>query len=409
MVQRRLNRVEYVQSIHDLLSIDTPLLDLLPADITRGGFDNIAAAHHLTEAHLERYLEAADLALRESTINSLPDDTLRSLADQAQLRNPSVLREQTDRLLQSPKAARFVHQFLGNWLNLRDIDFTQPDTKLYPEFENYLQCSMMAESEAFFAELLKNNLSIRNVVHSDFAMLNERLAEHYGIPGVKGDALRKIHLPADSHRGGFLTQGAVLKVSANGTTTSPVVRGAFLLDRILGTPPDPPPANVPALEPDIRGATSIREQLQKHRDQAVCAGCHAKMDPPGFALENYDVTGRWRTRYRAVPESAKDKIVTIPGSDVRYYTQGPEVSAADQLADGRRFRDIDEFKQHLLAHPERLAHCLAEKLLAQITGAAPQFADREVLESIVQQSAASDYGVRSLLHGLIQSRLFTEK
>ena len=268
---------------------------------------------------------------------------------------------------------------------------------------------MLRESEAFFEALLRDNLSVRNVVHSDFVMLNERLAEHYGIAGVKGDHIRHVALPADSHRGGFITQGAVLKVSANGTSTSPVVRGAYVLDRILGAPPAPPPKDVPALEPDIRGATTIREQLAKHRDQPTCAGCHAKLDPPGFALENFDVIGRWRTSYRAIPEKAKDAIVKIPGTDIRHYINGPAVDPSYTLADGRAFRDIDEFKQLLLAHPEQLARCVVEKLIAHLTGATPQFADREVVTEIVSRTRPGDFGLRDLLHEVIQSRLFLHK
>jgi hypothetical protein len=240
-------------------------------------------------------------------------------------------------------------------------------------------------------------------------MLNERLAEHYGIPGVSGDQIRRVPLPPESVRGGLITQGAVLKVSANGTTTSPVVRGAYLLDRILGTPPDPPPKNVPAIEPDIRGATTIREQLEKHRNQPACAGCHALLDPPGFALESFDVTGRWRTHYRAVPESARDKVVRIPGSDQRFYSKGRPVDPSYALNDGRKFKDIQEFKALALENPEQIAHCVVEKLATYLTGAPLQFADRAVVHEILEQTRADQYGLRALLHAVIQSRLFTQK
>jgi|688.fasta_scaffold53537_1 mono/diheme cytochrome c family protein len=341
--------------------------------------------------------------------STAPDAELSALAAQKKLRDPAVLRAQTERLLASPKARRFTQNLLGNWLNLRDIDFTQPDTKLYPEFEQYLQQSMVTETESYFEELLSKNLGVRHIIHSDFAMLNERLAEHYGIPGVKGGEVRKVALAADARRGGLITQGAVLKVSANGTSTSPVVRGAYVLDRLLGTPPDPPPKNVPAIEPDIRGATTIREQLDKHRNQPACAGCHAKLDPPGFALENYDVTGRWRTVYRAIPDSAKDKVVSLPGSDIRYYTPGKPVDPSFAMADGRAFKDVDEFKKIVLADPRQLARCVTEKLIVHLTGATIQFADREVTEAIVQRAAPGDYGLRTLLHEVIHSRLFTHK
>jgi len=341
--------------------------------------------------------------------STAPDGELTALAAQGKLRDPAVLRAQTERLLASPLAKRFTQNLLGSWLNLRNIDFTQPDTKLYPEFEQYLQQSMVAETEKYFEELLSKNLGARHIIHSDFAMLNERLAEHYGIPGVKGEQIREVKLAPDSRRGGFITQGAVLKVSANGTSTSPVVRGAYMLDRILGTPPDPPPKNVPAIEPDIRGATTIREQLDKHRNQAACAGCHARLDPPGFAMENYDVTGRWRTIYRAIPESASDKVVNVPGTDIRFYTAGKPVDPAFAMADGRAFKNVDEFKQLILADPEQLAHCVTEKLISHLTGAPVQFADREVIEAIVHRAAKSDYGLRTLLYEVIQSRLFTHK
>ncbi|MEY5024916.1 MAG: hypothetical protein RLZZ244_444 [Verrucomicrobiota bacterium] len=341
--------------------------------------------------------------------SSAPDAELLAAAAANTLHQPEVLRAQTERLLSSPKAARFTQHLLESWLNLRDLDFTQPDTKLYPEFEESLQQAMLDETHRFFEELLHKNLPATHIVHSDFAMLNERLAEHYGIPGVVGDQIRRVPLPPDSPRGGFITQGAVLKVSANGTTTSPVVRGAYLLDRILGTPPDPPPKNVKALEPDIRGATTIREQLAKHRDQPACAGCHAKLDPPGFALESFDVTGRWRSHYRAIPESAKDKVVTIPGSDIRHYVRGLPVDPAYTLHDGRPFKDVLEFKKLALENPEPIAHCVVEKLATYLTGAPLQFADRKTVETLLHQTQPDHYGLRSLVHAIVQSELFTRK
>jgi hypothetical protein len=268
---------------------------------------------------------------------------------------------------------------------------------------------MLAESRAFFHELLAGDLPARSIVDSEFAMLNERLAEHYGVPGVRGPGIRRVQLPPGTRRGGVLTQGAVLKVSANGTTTSPVVRGAFVLDRVLGTPPDPPPKNVAAVEPDIRGSTTIREQLALHRNQAACAGCHAKLDPPGFALESYDVTGRWRTHYRALPASAADKVVSIPGIDTRYYVQGPAVDPSYALADGRTFADIDGFKKLVLADERQIARNVVGKLTAQLTGAEIEFADRATVEEILDRTAAGGYGVRSILESVVQSRLFTHK
>jgi hypothetical protein len=338
-----------------------------------------------------------------------PDDELAALAAAGKLRDPAVLVTQARRMLADPRGRRFTVNLLANWLKLRDIDFTQPDTELYPEFEEYLKLSMLDESHAFFEELLAGNLPARSLVHSDFAMLNERLAEHYGIPGVKGPDVRRVSLPPGSHRGGVITQGAVLKVSANGTTTSPVVRGAFVLDRVLGTPPDPPPKDVPAVEPDIRGSTTIREQLALHRNQAACAGCHAKLDPPGFALENFDVTGRWRTHYRAMPAVHADKIVNVPGSDVRYYVKGPAVDPSYTLADGRPFADVEGFKRLVLEDERQIARNLVEKLTAHLTGAEIEFADHAAVEEILDRTAAGGYGVRSILEAVVQSPLFTHK
>ena len=231
--------------------------------------------------------------------STMPDDELFTLAEQQKLSRPDVLRQQVERLLASPKAAAFTENFVGQWLALREIDATEPSHILYPEFDHLLKVSMIRETELFFDEVLKNDLSLTNFVASDFTMLNGRLARHYGIPGVDGWEFQKKTLPPGSHRGGVLTMASVLKVTANGTTTSPVLRGAWVLDRILGTPPPPPPDNVPAIDPDIRGARTIREQLAKHRSIESCAACHRKIDPPGFALESFDCIGGWRDNYRA--------------------------------------------------------------------------------------------------------------
>lgn len=360
-----------------------------------------------TPGALDDYALAARLSY--GLHGTAPDAELRGLAAAGMLRQPAILRAQTERLLAAPESQRFIQAFLASWLNLRDIDFTQPDSLLYPEFDPYLQQSMVAESEAFFSELLANDLPAANIVHSGFGMLNERLAEHYGISGVTGHAIRRVLLPPDSRRGGVLTQGAVLKVTANGTTTSPVIRGAYVLDRILGTPPDPPPRNVPALEPDTRGATTIREQLAKHRDQVACAGCHAKLDPPGFALESYDVTGAWRSQYRVIPQPTDEGVVKRAAADKKRYVDGPAVDASGRLADGRSFADIDGLKRLLLDDPAQVARCLTEKLVIHLTGATIQFADREMIEAIVAETASDGHGVRSLVHAVIQSRLFTHK
>ncbi len=255
----------------------------------------------------------------------------------------------------------------------------------------------------FFDEVLRNDLSLANFVASDFTFVNARLAKHYGIPGIEGTEMRKVTLPPESHRGGVLTMASVLKVTANGTTTSPILRGAWVLERILGTPPPKPPADVEAIEPDIRGATTIRAQLAKHRQVASCASCHSKIDPPGFALESFDVTGGWRDRYRATGEPRE-----INGRRVRVWP-GPPVDPSDSLPDGRKFRDIDEYKKLLLEDKDQLARALTEKLLAYSTGAAPSKADNPEIETIVRSVREKKYGFKSLIHEVVQSAMFQTK
>jgi len=336
--------------------------------------------------------------------STMPDAELLSLAEQGRLSDPDVLRRQVERLLDDPKAAAFTKNFVGQWLGLRDIDFTEPTHILYPEYDDMLKESMIRETELFFAELLKDDLSLTNFIASDFSMLNGRLARHYGIEGIDGWEFHKTPLPADSHRGGVLTMASVLKITANGTNTSPVLRGAWVLDRILGTPPSPPPADVPALEPDIRGATTIREQLALHRNDAACAGCHAVIDPPGFALESFDVIGGWREHYRT---TGVGESVEIDGRQM-HYLHGPAVDPAYALADGRAFADIDEFKQLLLADKDKVARSLTVKLVTYATGGPPEEIDEPEIAAILSRVSAND-GLRTLVHEVVQSRLFLEK
>jgi hypothetical protein len=337
--------------------------------------------------------------------STMPDEELLTLADQRRLAEPDTLRRQVERMLRDPKAAAFTENFAGQWLGLRDIDFTEPSHILYPEYDEMLKVSMVKEAQFFFDEVLKNDLSLTHFVASDFSMLNGRLAKHYGIPGVEGWEFRKVSLPPESHRGGVLTMAGVLKVTANGTNTSPVVRGAWVMDRILGTPPPRPPAGVPAIEPDIRGATTIREQLAKHRQIASCAACHARIDPPGFALESFDVIGGWRENYRS---TGIGEAVDLDGRRMPYL-KGPKVDPADVLPDGQRFRNIDELKQLLLKDKDQLARALAEKLLTYATGRAPEPADRPDIEAIVRKVRDKDYGLRTLVQEIVQSKPFQNK
>jgi hypothetical protein len=307
-------------------------------------------------------------------------------------------------MLASPKAQQFTENFVGQWLNLRDIDFTAPDHRLYPEYDEALKVAMLAEAHLFFGELLRRDLSVTNVVASDFTFANGRLARHYGIPNVDGMEMRRVKLPPELHRGGFLTMAGVLKVSANGTNTSPVVRGAYVLDRLLGQPPAPPPAGVPAVEPDIRGARTIREQLAKHRTTPTCNSCHAKIDPPGFALESFDVIGGWRDAYRSI---GGGKAVVIDGRRMP-YGEGKKIDPSDAF-NGEKFANIDELRRILLKDKDQLARALAEKLVTYSTGAPPTALDRAEIEAIVKRAREKGYGVRALVHEVVQSKLFREK
>jgi mono/diheme cytochrome c family protein len=335
--------------------------------------------------------------------SSMPDEELLALAEQGKLK--PALQAQVERLLQDPKATAFTENFVGQWLGLRDIDFTEPSHILYPEFDHMLKVAMIRETELFFEELLRNDLSLTNFVASDFTMLNGRLAKHYGIAGVDGWEFVKHTLKPENHRGGVLTMASVLKVTSNGTTTSPVVRGARVLDRILGTPPSPPPEGVAALDPDIRGATTIREQLAKHRSVAACASCHTKIDPPGFALESFDCIGGWRDNYRV---TGNGKPVVIDGRRMAYH-EGKKVDPSDVLPDGTKFSNVDELKQLLLRDKDQLARALAVKLLTYSTGAAPTAVDQRQIDAIVGNVRTKNYGLRTLVHQIVQSELFRRK
>jgi len=342
--------------------------------------------------------------------NSCPDRELRQLADRGQLHRPKMLEGQTERLLKDPRSRRFINAFLDYWLDLRLIEGTAPDVELYPEYQldDLLVESMIGETQLFFSELVKRNLGVSNLINSDFAVLNERLAAHYGIEGVSGVELRPVPLPKWSVRGGLLTQASVLKVTANGTTTSPVKRGAWIMARVLGKPPPPPPPGVPALEPDIRGATTIREQLAKHRSQETCAACHRNFDPPGFALESFDVMGGWRDRYRVVSGGESVKGIGHNGLNF-HFCLGAPVDSSGELPDSRAFHNVAELKQLLLKNQEQLARNLVRQLIIYATGAPIQFSDRPQIAKMLADSGKTGYGVRTLIHEIVQSDLFLNK
>ncbi len=333
-----------------------------------------------------------------------PDNELLALAREGKLR--ANLRAQTERLLKGKHFERFITDFTETWLNLRDMDFTIPDGTLYPEYEPYLRFSMPLETEAFLRELVAGNYPVANIVKSDFAMINDRMAEHYGIDGVTGSHFRKVKLPANSWRGGFLSQGSVMKVSANGSATSPVVRGVYVMERILGITPTPPPPNIPGVEPDIRGASSLRELLDKHRNVASCASCHNHIDPLGFALESFDVTGMHRNRFRS---KGGDKVNAIVRGRKVVYRLGPEVDSSGKFLDGTRYQDFRAYRDYLAKYDDRLARAFAGKLLTFATGRELGFSDRAELGRIVADTSQNNYRIRDLLHRIIQSEIFLNK
>ncbi len=323
--------------------------------------------------------------------NSMPDWKLFGLAKEGKLRDPTVIASQVDRMLATRRGKQFVTDFCDSWLDLVDINFTEPDRKRHRDFDVIVQEAMLAETRAYVESMLKRDAPITALIKSQHTFLNSRLARFYGIDGVDGDKLQRVSLPKDSHRGGLLAQGSILKVTANGTDTSPVVRGVWLADRILGVPIPPPPANVPAIEPDIRGAKTIRQMLSKHRESDSCASCHRKIDPAGFALEHFDAAGKWRDRY------------------FRNKGQGLPIESSDVLADGRSFDGFDQFRNLVAAKPEPLARNFVEKIIVYGTGASIGFADREEIDRIVAQNRSHQYGVRSLLTSVVTSPIFLSK
>lgn len=336
---------------------------------------------------------------------SMPDDELFTLAGAGKLSDPKVLSTQVDRMLGDEKSTRFVSDFLGQWLRLYKVNATSPDERLYPEYDELLGDAIPKEPELFFTELIKENLSLTNLIDSDFTFVNRRLATHYGISDVAGQQFRRIDLPDDSPRGGVLTQAAILKTTANGTVTSPVTRGNFVLTNLLGTPPSPPPPNVGSIEPDTRGKTTIREILTAHRTIDTCNKCHREIDPPGFALESFDPIGGFRTKYRA--NVGGGVFSFFSGS--KTYKDGPAVDASGVTADGKKFAGIKEFKQHLLNEKEQVANHFISQLVVYSTGGEIQFADREEVKAILDRTREDDFPVRTIIHEVVKSKMFRNK
>jgi hypothetical protein len=338
--------------------------------------------------------------------NGPPDDALLAAARDGSLQSAAVLHREVDRLLADARSERFIRDFADQWLDLRRVNETTPDPQLYPEYRFLLHEGMVAETRAFLRELIARDAPISALVRPDFAMLTQRLAEHYGIADVTGVDVRRVALPAGSPRGGLLGQAAILKLTANGTTTSPVKRGVWVMDRVLNDPAPPPPPGISAVDPDTRGTTTVREQLDKHRADTNCAACHAKIDPAGFALEAFDPIGGLRDRYRSNgkgDEPPEKGNITWRVT----YKLGPKVDPSGELLDGRKFAGASDLNTLLNAHPAKLAEAFVSHLSRYATGTEVSFADRAEIRRIVESTKGSEHGLRSLIHALAESEIFS--
>ncbi len=362
---------------------------------------------YLREPHSAYDQFAIASRLSHFLTNSRPDARLLDLAEKKQLREVKTLREEATRLIAGGGFDRFVKNFTDYWLSLRHVRRDDPDIRLFPEyrFDEYLVESMERETRTFFTAMIRENLPASVLVKSDFAFVNDRLAKHYDLPPLVGSTMRKVSLPAGSPFGGLLTQAAVLKVSANGTNTSPVVRGAWVMERLIGQPPPPPPPSVPAVEPDIRGAKTIRDLLALHTREKSCASCHAKFDPVGLALESFDILGGWRTRYRGVEEGERITGIDRAGHDFA-YTLSAQVDPSGKLIDGREFKNVNDLKAILAANPRQLARNLLHQFTVYATGTPVRFSDRREIESMLHACEKDGYRVRDLMLALVQSRIF---
>ena len=315
--------------------------------------------------------------------SSMPDEELLRAAERGTLRKPEVLDAQVRRMLNDPKARALTENFAGQWLEIRRLESSQPDRDRFPDFDEYLRASMLKETQLFVQYVMQEDRSILDFIDGRYSFLNERLARHYGIPGITGTEFRKVDL-AGTVRGGILTQASVLAVSSYGNRTSPVLRGKWILDNILNSPPPPPPPNVPSLDEDkVGSAASLRQQLEEHRKNVMCATCHSRMDPLGFGLENYDAVGSWRTMDGKFP-----------------------IDPSGVLPDGRKFQGAEELKTIVRQQKDAFAVGLTERLLTYALGRGVDRADQPAVKQIVARMATDNYKFSTLLLGVVNSAPF---
>ena len=287
-------------------------------------------------------------------------------------------------MLRDPKARALIENFAGQWLELRKLESVKPDTKRFPAFDEYLRLSMREETETFLAAILREDRPVTELIGANYSYLNERLAAFYGVAGVTGPAFRRVDFGSESRRGGLLTQASFLTVSSYSTRTSPVLRGKWILENILHTPPPPPPPGVPALDEEAGGsAATMRQRLEEHRRNPTCASCHARMDPLGFGLENFDAVGRWRTLDGEAP-----------------------IDASGTLPDGRSFEGPDALRKIILAEREAFVTGLVEKLLTYALGRGLERTDRPVVRSIAQRTLAEGARPTVMIAEIVRSLPF---
>ena len=347
-----------------------------------------------------RALNDHELAARLSYFlwSTMPDATLTQLADAGKLSEPKTLAAQVERLLADPRSDQFVEHFTDQWLNLSGINRVAVNPQFYPQFNDALKRDMRRETQLFFAEILRTNTSALRFIDADFAMLNRDLAKHYGLPETDwpaGVAFERVALKRDGRRGGLLTQGGILLANSDGEQSHPIRRAVWLLDRVLGSPPAPPPPDVPELDgnsPQLRNL-SIRQQMEVHREKAACANCHRDIDPWGIAFEEYDAVGAWRDQWRANPKAKPQPV-----------------EALAELEDGTKLSGMAGLKAHLLQHEtDRFSRALTEKMLAYALGRSLEFSDDDTVEALTQRFAKGDYQLRGLITSIVQSEEFLTK
>lgn len=350
---------------------------------TKEGLKSILCSHRFLltpNEHTDDSLRVAT-SLAKCLWLSIPDQRLLKMAAQDSL-TAETWSTEIERMLQDPKAQRWIHSFCNQWLNLRTFDQISPSLKLYPLYDDLLNYFLPLETEAYLAYLVQHNLPVIRLIDSDFSILNQRLAQHYDVPDVFGQELRKVAFQPDSPRGGLLTMGSVLKVTTDGFQTSPILRGAWISKNIVGNTLLPPPPNVKAIEPDSNRAQTLKEQIKAHQSQAECAACHKQIDPYGFALESFDATGRFRERYR-LEESHQGTFLYRPEG---YYRWASRVESSGSMG-GIEFRNVDQFKRMLLRQHKQVAYNFAKKFFEYANGYGPTLTQRIELYDLIPAKA----------------------